>query len=97
MCLLLLLLAKEVDFYNDALLKLNDASLDNNSNNKHKSLVKVLTNGYQNNETGTEYDPSIEELRPLSRAGYLNIFVNILLILSIGIVFGSIIFISAIS
>lgn len=90
-------LAKEVDFYNDALLKLNDASLDNNSNNKHKSLVKVLTNGYQNNETGTEYDPSIEELRPLSRAGYLNIFVNILLILSIGIVFGSIIFISAIS
>ena len=89
-------LAKEVYFYDEALLKLNDTSLDTDTNSKHKGLVKVLTNGnYQDKET--YYDPSIEELRPLSRAGYLNIFLNILLILSIGIVLGAAIFISAIS
>ena len=78
------------------MLKLNDTSLDTDTNNKHKGLVKVLTNGnYQDKET--YYDPSIEELRPLSRAGYLNIFLNILLILSIGIVLGAAIFVSAIS
>lgn len=89
-------LAKEVYFYDDSLLKLNDSSLDVDTNNKHKGLVKVLTNSnYQNNDFN--YDPSIEELRPLSKAGYLNIFLNILLILSIGIVVGTAIFISAIS
>ena len=90
---------KEVDFYNTSLQQIDDInSKVANSNNKKMKLIKSNPNDSNNYSEEEEYpDHSIEWYRPLSKTGYLNIFLNILLFLSIGIVLGSVLFIKAIS
>lgn len=90
---------KEVDFYNTSLQQIDDInSKVANGNNKKMKLIKSNPNDSNNYNEEEEYpDHSIEWYRPLSKTGYLNIFLNILLFLSIGIVLGSVLFIKAIS
>ncbi len=90
---------KEVDFYNTSLQQIDDInSKVANGNNKTMKLIKSNPNDSNNYNEEEEYpDHSIEWYRPLSKTGYLNIFLNILLFLTIGIVLGSVLFIKAIS
>lgn len=93
---------KEVDFYNTSLQQIDDInSKVQTGKNKSMKLIKTNPNSdgsYSDDNTLEEYpDHSIEWYRPLSKTGYLNIFLNILLFLSIGIILGSILFVKAIS
>ena len=93
---------KEVDFYNTSLQQIDDInSKVQTGKNKSMKLIKTNPNSdgsYSDDNTLEEYpDHSIEWYRPLSKTGYLNIFLNILLFLSIGIILGSILFVNAIS
>ncbi len=92
---------KEVDFYNTSLQQIDNInSKSQDGKNKSKKLIKTNPNGNEllQDEGDEDYpDHSIEWYRPLSKTGYLNIFLNILLFLSIGIILGSILFVKAIS
>lgn len=92
---------KEVDFYNSSLQQVDNInSKSHDGKNKSKKLIKTNPNGNEllKDEDDEDYpDHSIEWYRPLSKTGYLNIFLNILLFLSIGIILGSILFVKAIS
>lgn len=92
---------KEVDFYNTSLQQIDNInSKSQDGKNKSKKLIKTNPNGNEllGDEGDEDYpDHSIEWYRPLSKTGYLNIFLNILLFLSIGIILGSILFVKAIS
>lgn len=90
---------KEVDFYNTSLQQIDDInSKVANGNNKTMKLIKSNPNDNNSYSDEEEYpDHSIEWYRPLSKTGYLNIFLNILFFLSIGIVIGASLFIKAIS
>ncbi len=93
---------KEVDFYNSALQQIDDINnRSQDGKNKSKKLIKTNPNAegsYNEEDIDKDYpDHSIEWYRPLSKTGYLNIFLNILLFLSIGIILGSILFVKAIS
>lgn len=84
-------LVKEVDFWNNALLKI-ESTRDKDNNGKSNSLRKSLNNG------NTDYS-GYEDIEDdyLSKTGYVNIFLQILLILGIGISIGSILLIKIIS
>ena len=93
---------KEVDFYNTSLQQIDDInSKVQTGKNKSMKLIKTNPNSdgsYSDDNIDEKYpDHSIEWYRPLSKTGYLNIFLNILLFLSIGIILGSILFVNAIS
>ena len=92
-------LVKEVDFYNSSLQQIDEINgRGNDGKNKSKKLIKLNPDGNSGYSKEEDYpDHSIEWYRPLSKTGYLNIFLNILLFLSIGIVLGSVLFIKAIS
>jgi len=87
-------LVKEVDFWNDSLLKL-ESDRDKDINGKSNTLRKSLKNSEV--PTSSEYaDEDVEE-DFLSKTGYINIFLQVLLVLSIGIVIGSTLLIRIIS
>jgi len=85
-------LVKEVDFWNNSLLKI-ESTRDKENNGKSNTLRKSLNNG---NADYSGYEEDIEE-DYLSKTGYVNIFLQTLLILGIGISLGSILLIKIIS
>ena len=74
-------LVKEVDFYNSSLQQIDEINgRGNDGKNKSKKLIKLNPDGNSGYSKEEDYpDHSIEWYRPLSKTGYLNIFLNIFL------------------
>ena len=93
-------ITNEEDFWNSTLAKVSEIN-DKEVNGKQKVKGLKLVN---HNADGSVYDDeddypdySIEYYRSQSKAGYLNVFLNVLFLLSIGILLGSLLFIKAIA